>query len=157
MKNNAIETVLGAIVIVVAAYFLVFSYKTSNVQSVKGYELIADFSGIGGLAIGDDVQISGVKIGTVTKVILNELTYLAEVHMSIDPSVRVPEDTAAIISSESMLGGKYLSLEPGGAEEYLMPGGKIEYTQAPQNLEKLLGDFIFSAGNKKEDNKSNDI
>ncbi len=147
MKRSVIETVLGAVVLFVAAFFLLFSYKTANVKAVSGYEISADFSGIGGLSAGDDVQISGVKIGTVTAVTLDSETYLARVHMSIDPDIALPVDTAAVISSESLLGGRYLSLEPGAAEESLTDKGRIQFTQAPQNLEQLLGQFIFSMQN----------
>lgn len=152
MKRSVIETVLGAVVLVVASVFLVFSYNTADVKKVSGYEISADFSGIGGLAVGDEVQISGVKIGSVIGVELDPGTYLAHVRMSIEPGVEIPEDTAALISSESLMGGKYLQLEPGGSEDMLANGGRVQYTQAPQNLEQLLGQFIFSMqGNKKSD------
>ncbi|HEY8190345.1 MAG TPA: outer membrane lipid asymmetry maintenance protein MlaD [Micavibrio sp.] len=151
MRRSVVETVLGAVVLFVAGFFLVFSYNTANVKKVSGYEVVADFSGIGGLAVGDDVQVSGVKIGSVIEVALNTQTYLARVKMSIDPAVRIPADTAALISSESLMGGKYLALEPGGDEEMLKPGGRIQYTQAPQNLEQLLGQFIFSMQGKDKD------
>ncbi len=156
MKRSVIETVLGAVVLFIAGFFLIFSYNTANVKSVSGYEVTADFSGIGGLAVGDDVQISGVKIGSVVEVNLNPETYLAQVKMSLDNSVRIPEDTAALISSESLLGGRYLALEPGAAEDMIAPGGKIQYTQAPQNLEQLLGQFIFSVSGDKDGQDSAD-
>lgn len=155
MKRSVIETVLGAVVLFVAGFFLVFSYNTANVKTTDGYEITANFSGIGGLNIGDQVQISGVKVGTVIDVVLDPVTYLAKVKMSIDPSVKLPDDTAALISSESLLGGKYLALEPGGSEDYLPSGGNIEYTQAPQNLEQLLGQFIFSMQKGKDDDTEN--
>lgn len=144
MKRNVIETVLGAVVLFVAGFFLVFSYQTSNVGAVDGYHVHADFSGIGGLRPGDEVQISGVKVGSVAAVTLQPDTYLARVTLSIDNAVQLPDDTAALISSESLLGGRYLALEPGASDDMLGPGGKIDYTQAPQNLEQLLGQFIFS-------------
>ncbi len=150
MKRSVIETVLGAVVLCAAGLFLFYSYNSANVASVKGYEIVADFSGIGGLAVGDDVQISGVKIGTVTGVTLDSETYLARVRMSIESGIRIPVDTAALISSESLLGGRYLLLEPGGDDEMIEAGGRIPYTQAPQNLEQLLGQFIFSM--KNDDN-----
>ena len=99
MKRSVIETVLGAVVLLVAAVFLFYSYKTANVRSVSGYEIVADFSGIGGLAVGDEVQISGVKVGSVTAVKLDAESYLARVHMSIDPDIEIPEDTAALTST----------------------------------------------------------
>lgn len=151
MKRSIVETVLGAVVLTAAFVFLVFSYSTANVGTVSGYELTANFSSIGGLAVGDDVVISGVKVGSVSKVDLDPATYLARVSVSVDPTIRLPDDTAALISSESLMGGKYLALEPGASEDMLSPGGHIQYTQAPQNLEQLLGQFIFSM--QKDDKK----
>ena len=145
MNRNIVETVLGAVVLLVAGIFLAFSMRAGEVgASSGGYEVTADFSGIGGLSIGDDVQISGVKVGTVADVALDEDTYLARVSIMVDGDIKLPADTAALISSESLLGGKYLALEPGADEEMISPGGRIQYTQAPQNLEQLLGQFIFS-------------
>lgn len=151
MKRNTFETILGAIVLFVAGFFLVFSYETADVGAVSGYSISAEFSGIGGLSVGDDVQISGVKVGTVSDISLNNKTYRAKVSMSIDNSIELPDDTSAIISSESLLGGKYLELEPGASEDMLTSGGTIYYTQAPQNLEQLLGKFIFSMQNDKDE------
>lgn len=153
MKRSVVETVLGAVVLILALVFLVFSYSTANVGDVSGYNISANFSGIGGLKVGDSVQISGVKVGQVAKVELDPKTYLAKVTMSLDSEVKLPEDTAALISSESLLGGRYMALEPGSMEDSMIPdGGQIQFTQAPQNLEQLLGQFIFSMqGDKKGD------
>ncbi len=150
MKRNVIETVLGAIVLIVAFSFLVFSYSASDAKDIDGYPVTADFTGTGGLNIGDSVQISGVKIGKVSKIELNTDNYMAHVTMEISKDVKLPDDTAALISSESLLGGKYLELQPGSSEEYLSKNGHIEYTQAPQNLEQLLGKFIFSMDGSKK-------
>lgn len=152
MKHNFFETLLGAVVIFVAGFFLTYSYKTADVAAGQGgYEVVAYFSGIGGLRTGDDVQISGVKVGSVSGVELDQDSYLAKVSLLIDPTYKIPVDTAALISSESLLGGKYLALEPGAEEDFLEDGGRIEFTQAPQNLEQLLGQFIFSMQNDDED------
>lgn len=150
MKRSVIETALGALVIVIAICFLMFSIKTADIGQVSGYEVTANFSGIGGLGVGDDVLISGVKVGSVVGVALDPDTYLAKVRMSVDNAVKLPLDTAALISSESLLGGRYLALEPGADEDMIKPGGKIEFTQAPQNLEQLLGQFIFSMQDDKK-------
>ncbi len=149
MKRNVVETVLGAVVIIGALAFLTFSYKSSNVGSVDGYRVTADFSDIGGLKVGDEVQVSGVKVGQVAGIALDPKAYLARVTIEVGKNIKLPTDTAALISSTSLLGGKYLQLEPGGAEDYLADNGRIEFTQAPQNLEQLLGKFIFSVSDKK--------
>ena len=72
--------------------------------------LTHDFPGIGGLKAGDDVTISGVKVGSVTSVDLLPDNFLARVYMDIDSGIKLPTDTAALISSESLLGGRYLAL-----------------------------------------------
>ena len=151
MKRSVAETLLGAFVVLVAGFFLTYSIKTADVGSTGGYNITADFSGVGGLKSGDSVQISGVKVGTITDIELVPEVFLARVHINIRDGYNLPTDTAALISSESLLGGLYMSLEPGADEEFIEPGGTIQYTQAPQNLEQLLGQFIFSMQNDKEE------
>ncbi len=140
---------MGAIVLIGAFVFLVFSYSKGDAGEVTGYRISADFSGIGGLKIGDDVQISGVKVGQVAGIMLDPQSYLARVTMEVDSDVKLPDDSSATISSQSLLGGRYMALEPGASEEILGDGGRIEFTQAPQNLEEVLGKFIFSAADKR--------
>lgn len=144
MSRNVIETVMGAVVLAVAAFFLVFAYSSVSIGRVEGYEVVARFASVGGLQTGSDVRISGVKVGTVVSQGLDPVTYLAEVRMSIDPSIELPTDTAAIIASESLLGGNYMSLSPGGAAEMIPPGGTIQFTQSTPGIEQLLGQVIYS-------------
>ena len=147
MRKNVIETVLGAVVLVVAGFFLAFAYASADLRKVKGYPLTAQFSSISGLQNGADVRISGVRVGSVVGLTLDPASYLAVVHMSIDPSIQLPRDTVALVASESMLGGKYLALEPGGDPEHLPPDGRVEYTQSTPGFEQLLGQVIFSLQN----------
>lgn len=154
MNRNIAETILGALVIGLALFFLIFSYRAGDAGDMNGYKITADFSGTGGLKTGDDVVVSGVKVGQVESITLQPETYLARVEVEVAPSVKLPTDTAAAITSAGLLGGRYVELQPGSDEEFLKPGGHIEYTQAPQNLEQLLGKFIFSVQDSK--NKSAD-
>lgn len=149
MQKNIVETVMGAVVLAVAGLFLVFAYKTADLQPVEGYELRARFTSIAGLDSGSDVRISGVKIGTVLGFELDSDSFLADVRFSIDPHIKLPVDSSAEIVSEGLLDGRYLSIVPGGEEDLLGEGDVIVYTQAPSNLEQLLGKFIFSM-NKEE-------
>ena len=150
MKHNAIETITGAVVIAIAAFFLSYSAQKANIKTENGYTISAAFTDVGGLSVGDNVQISGVKVGTISDIILDPERFLAMVHMNVKSHVKLSEDTSAIISSTSLLGGRYLALQPGGMDDYLEEGDVIETTQAPQNLEQLLGKFIFSMQNKEE-------
>lgn len=149
MGRNLVETLMGAVVLVVAALFLIFAYSTTNVRAVRGYDVTAKFERIDGLATGSDVKISGIKVGTLIEQRLDPETYLAVVRLSIDNSVRLPEDTVAQVSSEGLLGGNFLALVPGGADKMIEPGGEIKYTQSPVNLVQMLGKFIFNAADNQ--------
>lgn len=149
MRGNLIEAVMGAVVLIVAAVFLVFAYDTSQVRAVSGYTLSADFQRIDGINAGGDVRISGIKVGSVTSESLDPKTYLATIRMSIDPKVQLPDDTVAEIVSAGLLGDKYVSLVPGGSDKMIPAGGTIKYTQASVSLENLIGQTIFSPPGKK--------
>jgi phospholipid/cholesterol/gamma-HCH transport system substrate-binding protein len=144
MHRNVIETVMGGVVLLVAVFFLIFAYSAADLRQVDGYELVARFDQVDGLAPGADVRISGVRVGSVIGQELNTQSYLAEVRMSIDPSVEIPEDTIAEVTSEGLLGGKFMSLSPGGSDVMLEPGSTIQFTQSTPGLEQLLGQVIFS-------------
>ena len=107
MKRNVIETVLGAIVLLVAIVFLGFSYSAASIGDMDGYTVTADFTGTGGLGIGDSVQISGVKVGTVAKIELKPEDYQARVTMSLSDDLKLPDDTSALISKSFQRVNKY--------------------------------------------------
>ncbi len=144
MGKTLLETLIGALVLVVAIAFITMAYTRSDVKTVKGYTVLAQFTAIDGLNVGDDVRISGIKVGSVTDQTLDYDYYRAIVHMSIDPAVELPDDTTAAVVSEGLLGGEYVALEPGGDDELIADGGEITLTQSSVNLESLLGKFIYS-------------
>ncbi len=154
MQNNFIETILGAIVILVATVFLIFAYKITDLAPVEGYVLKAKFNNIEGLAIGDVVKISGIKVGKIIDFELDSETYEAVVALNVEDNIKLSTDTAAVIASAGLMGGKFLSLEPGADDIYLEDGDTIEYTQSTPGLEQLLGQAIFKM-NKSENNEEN--
>ena len=149
MRGNVIETVMGAVVLVVAALFLFVAYNTSQMRSVSGYQLNADFERVDGIRAGSDVRISGIKIGSVVGEELDPKSFLAKIQLSVDPSVKLPDDSVAEIVSSGLLGDKYLSLVPGGSDKIIAPGGRIKHTQSSVSIEHLIGQMIFSAPAKK--------
>ncbi len=145
MGGNLVETLIGAVVLVVAAGFLFFAYGRADVGAVAGYEVFARFERVDGLNVGSDVRMSGIKIGTVLKQTLDAKEYLAVVRISVDPSIKIPEDSSAEVVSDGLLGSKYMSLVAGGADEMIEPGGEIRFTQSSVSLEQLIGKFMFSS------------
>ena len=144
MTGNVIETVMGAVVLVVAALFLFFAYSTSQVRAVQGYQVIAQFDSVTGIRDGGDVRIAGVKVGSVVSATLDPKTFLADLRLSIDPAYKLPEDTTAKIVSAGLLGDKFIALDPGGSEQTIPPGGRIKITQSSVSLEDLIGQMMFS-------------
>lgn len=145
MGRNPIETIMGAVVLVVAGLFLAFAYNTADLKTVSGYPISAAFSKVGGLDNGADVRISGIKVGSVSGQSLDPRTYQAVVTMTILPSIELPQDTVASVASDGLLGGKYIKLEPGRAEQAIASGGAITRTRNYQSVEDLVGEIIFLA------------
>lgn len=143
MQRSAIETVLGAVVLIVAAGFLALAYSTSDIRPAGGYSVIGKFFAIDGLTVGSDVRIGGVKVGSVTDQRVDMDEFQAVVEMTLRDDVRVPSDSLATITSSGLLGGKYVKIEPGSASEYLSAGGEFENTKDIIALEELLGKVIF--------------
>lgn len=150
MSNRLIETLAGAAVITVAVAFAAYSYSRAGIGTVDGYEISASFNRIDGLAVGNDVRISGVKVGTVIEQDLNPETYMAVVKMSVRSDIMLPLDSSAKIASDGLLGGKFVALEPGGDIDMIAAGGEIEYTQGSVNLEDLIGQAIYSSTSSKD-------
>ncbi|MEN8236093.1 MAG: outer membrane lipid asymmetry maintenance protein MlaD [Pseudomonadota bacterium] len=154
MRHNLIETVMGAVVIVIAGFFLGFAYVSADLTPTTGYPLSAKFERIDGLHVGNDVRLGGVKVGVITDQRIDTKTYLAVVTLEIAPNLLMPQDTSAEIASEGLLGGKYIALVPGGSDETIRPGGEIIYTQSSVSLESLIGKMIYNE-KKTDDAKSN--
>jgi len=147
MQRNTLETVVGAIVLLAAAGFVALAYEAADMKGSGGYEIAAEFGSTGGLSIGDDVRISGIKVGQITAQHLDPVTYVAKISMAIDPAIKIPSDSSARITAASLFGGNYLELLPGAATETLSAGGVIYDTRDPVSLSDLLGKAVFSSNN----------
>jgi phospholipid/cholesterol/gamma-HCH transport system substrate-binding protein len=145
MGRNLIETIMGAVVLLVAGFFLVFAYTHADLREVKGYEISAQFASVGGLDLGADVRINGIKIGTVASNALDPVTFNAVVKLTIMPEIKLPTDTVATIATEGLLGGKFVKLQPGRAVERIAEGGAISRTKDYKSIEEMVGELIFLA------------
>ncbi len=157
MGKNLIETLMGTVVIAVAAIFMLFAYSKADVGAVDGYTVKAKFDRIDGINVGGDVRLSGIKVGTVVDEILDPNTYFAVVTLSIDNSIKLPTDTSAACTSSGLLGNKYLNLSPGADDQMIAEGGEIESTQGCIDLFALLGQMIFSQTGKGDDKKGDGL
>jgi phospholipid/cholesterol/gamma-HCH transport system substrate-binding protein len=146
-REQALETVVGALVVAAAIGFLFFAFTSARQASASsGYPLVAKFERVDGVTVGTDVRLSGVKVGAVSDIELDPRTYQAKVRLTVAPSVKLPSDSVAKISSDGLLGGAYVSLEPGSEEEMLKSGGELEYTRGSVDLLTLLMQVVGSSG-----------
>ncbi len=152
------ETVVGGAVIAIAAAFLLYavSATSSGVSGSGGYSLSAEFDNVEGVNVGTDVRLAGIKVGTVTGQTLNPDSYQARLNLSIDSSVTLTEDTTAKITSEGLLGGRFVALEPGGADTKLTDGGVISYTQGAVDIWSLISSAMFDRAKPAESKPDSD-
>lgn len=153
MNKNVLETVFGAVVLAVAGFFIYFAYTSSGITPVNGYVINANFNRIDGLQIGNEVRLGGIKVGSVVDQKIDSETYQAHISLNIDAKVKLPKDTSARVLAEGLLGDSFVDLQPGGDIEFLENGDFIEFTQDSVNVVDLLGRFIFSLANSKDENK----
>jgi phospholipid/cholesterol/gamma-HCH transport system substrate-binding protein len=147
VKRHSLETIIGAIVISVTLAFLFFAYSVYNLNIDTSYIVKANFLKVGGLQPGSPIRISGVQVGTVQALSLNNKSFEAEVLMEINTDILLPKDTIATIAGDGFLGGKYVDLEPGSSDLFLENNETISKTVDFQALEDLVGDIIFSITN----------
>jgi phospholipid/cholesterol/gamma-HCH transport system substrate-binding protein len=109
-----------------------------------GLHLTATFDEIGGLTTRAPVVISGVKIGHVAGIGLDE-NLRARVVLDLDPRYGIPLDSSAAIRTAGLLGDQFIAIEPGAEEESLRSGEEIAYTESALNIEKLVGRLVHDA------------
>ncbi|OUS13634.1 outer membrane lipid asymmetry maintenance protein MlaD [Rhodospirillales bacterium 47_12_T64] len=149
MNRSIVETIIGGLVLLVAVSFGFYAFSNNSTGSAGGYEVVAEFDNASGLVSGTDVKIAGVKVGTVLSQELDKDTYFAVVTLRINEEIKLPKGTSARILTESLLGGSFVSLEPGGDDAYIEAGGLIDDTQGAVNLMDLLGRFVFSSADSE--------
>ncbi|UAB89661.1 outer membrane lipid asymmetry maintenance protein MlaD [Ruegeria sp. SCSIO 43209] len=150
MSNHTkTEVIVGGAVLACAIAFGVYASQSTGLsQSGAGYELGASFRSLEGVGVGTDVRLAGVKIGTVTGVTLNSDTYRADTRFSVADGILIPDDSAAVISSEGLLGGNFVEVMPGGSPFYFEAGDEITDTQGAVSLISLLVKFVAGDGSE---------
>ena len=153
MNKKPVETIMGILVLAVAAFFAYFAYNVSDLQVVKGYDVTAKFLKVGGLTVGSDVRINGIKVGTVIAQNLDNEDYTAEIKMSIAPDIQLPVDSVASIVGDGLMGDNLIKLERGHAKTRLKNGDTIQNTKDFKTLEDMVGEIIFMVTDNGSENQ----
>ena len=143
LKRSTLEILMGLVVLAGATIFALLVYQASNIKSANGYLIHAEFGTTGGLSIGDEVRLSGIKVGQIVGQSLDPVTYAARIDMRIEDAVKLPLDTSARITAASLLGGNFLELLPGVDDALMLEGAVIFDTRDPVSLSDLLGKIVF--------------
>ncbi|MFQ3184549.1 MAG: phospholipid/cholesterol/gamma-HCH transport system substrate-binding protein [Alteromonas macleodii] len=143
MRESTTEVVLGAVILAAALGFLWFMVTVTGLsKSATGMELNANFRSAEGVNIGTDIRLAGVSVGVVSELNLNTETYRADAVFIIYQGFLIPNDSAAIVASEGLLGGTFVEIVPGGSFEMFADGGLIQNTQGAVSLIQLLMKFV---------------
>ncbi len=146
MAESRLEALVGFVVLVVAAVFLwVLNEDRDWFGSESGYEIAALFDSAQGISIGTQVRMAGVNVGSVSSVSLDQATFYARVRMEVAEGLEIPIDSQAIVTSESLLGGQFIEISPGGAFELLEEGETITDTQGYRDLMTSLTEALTRA------------
>ncbi len=143
MSHSSGEVILGGVVLAAALAFGVYAVgSTGLAQSNAGYPVHASFRSAEGVSVGTDVRLAGVKVGTVTGLMLNGETYRADATMTLRDGVQIPDDSAIVVASEGLLGGNFIEISPGASTFYLESGDEVYDTQGSVSLMTLLMRFV---------------
>ena len=146
MTDEVKEVTVGAVVVAVLLGVMIFLYGggADVGASSGGIRVSASFNRVDGLADGDPVYLSGVKVGSVEKMWLDK-NFRANIAFRIKGGVSIPNDSSAAIQTDGLFGSKFVSLEPGAEETPMKSGAKITFTQDAVIVSDLL-DLIISEG-----------
>jgi len=140
------ETFVGLVAIVVAALALwLVSAGGKAAQAGNGYVLTARFDQVDGLATGSPVFLAGIQVGSVLKIELAPGALKPVVTMSVRRGIVVPADSAALVMSDGVLGGKFIRIEAGSETEALKPGERFQTVQDAVIVERILQKIVQGA------------
>ena len=143
IQFNTFELVLGSVLVVLCCFLFGYFVYSNTGNHADCSNIKACFININGVIKGTDIKLAGVKIGEVSTVFLDPLTYNACLNMCIQKNIKIPEDTSVLVSSDGFLSSKFIALDIGASTNYISNGGELYNTQSPVNLEGLITKFIM--------------
>lgn len=120
------EVTVGLLVIVsVAVLFGGLTFLSGKSLFGAGkVTFAARFENISGLGVGDPIQISGVKVGRVAEIDLQDVNQVV-VHMEVSGENRPHVDAKLLVRALDALGAMYVDYVPGRSQELLRDGQTI--------------------------------
>lgn len=145
MKRVTLETIVGIFVLVGILCLAYLSIKLGKMEILGGdnYKVSAAFDSVSGLKSGASVEIAGVEVGRVGRIVLDPAgSYRAQLYLQIRNGIRLQDDVIASVRTRGIIGDKFILLKPGGSEKILSADGRIRDTESAVDLEELLSKYI---------------
>jgi phospholipid/cholesterol/gamma-HCH transport system substrate-binding protein len=152
MQKYTHETVVGIFVVIGLVCVGYMTAKLGNVSLFgdDSYTLYARFNSVSGLKVGNSVEMLGMEIGKVAGFKLDQDDLLAMVELRIKPDIKIYDDAIASIKTAGLIGDKYVSIDPGGADDLLKPGDTITETESPIDIGELISKYAFGDVEEEE-------
>ena len=144
MKKSHVEIIVGVFICVGLMLMAYTSVKLGQVDFFNNnyYEVKATFTSVTGLKPDTVVEISGVKVGRVTDIKLEN--YQGVVTMEIENGTEIQDDAIASIRTRGILGENYIEVLPGASDEILGSGDIIFDTEPPFDLLTVIKSLVVS-------------
>jgi phospholipid/cholesterol/gamma-HCH transport system substrate-binding protein len=139
-KEVAQQIKLGAFVLAGLTLFLIsifFIGSENNIFS-KTFKVAAVFKNVEGLKAGDNVWLSGVKIGTVSDVrIVSEGKVVVNLSLKENQNQFIETDAIASIGSDGLVGNKIVIIRPGQSGRTVSEHDTLN-TTSPTDTQDLI-------------------
>jgi phospholipid/cholesterol/gamma-HCH transport system substrate-binding protein len=145
MKKYTMETIVGIFIVfgLLCIGYMTIKLGHVSLMSDESYSLIARFTTVTGLRVGNPVSILGIEVGKVERITMDQEEQKAVVELKIKKDIKIYDDAIASIKTEGLIGDRYLSIDPGGSGSVLKNHGVITETQAPVDIGELIGKYAF--------------
>jgi phospholipid/cholesterol/gamma-HCH transport system substrate-binding protein len=147
MQRSKNDVWVGLFVLIGAVAILFLALQSANLLSLNfqsTYKVTAKFDNVGGLKAKAAVRSAGVVVGRVEKIVFDDKSFQAQVHIAMESRYRFPKDSSLKILTSGLLGEQYLGIEAGAEEAVLAAGDTISSTQSAVVLESLISQFLYS-------------
>ena len=144
MNKINLEFTLGLLILIVSIVSIFYySSKINLLNKIETFQINSSFFDIGNTSIGNDVKINGVKVGEVSNIKLDQENYMAIITLSINNSIKIPDDSVFKISNNGFIGPSYIEIQSGNSEELLKNNDYSINNIDAVSLEEIINNFIF--------------
>lgn len=145
MKKYSIETIVGIFMIIGLVCVGYMTVKLGNISILgsDSYSIFARFNSVSGLRVGSPVEMLGIEVGTVDDFSMDQENQLAIVELRIKKGIKIYDDAIASVKTAGLIGDKYVSIDAGGSEDVLEPGGMITETESAIDIERIISNYAF--------------